>query len=143
MSLFEQIQNDLKEAVKSGNTEAKEALRMLVSDIKNEVVNQAGDRANIPNDIVQTILSKAVKSRKESIRIFTEQNRFDLVEIEKNQLKYLEKYLPAQLSDEDLQKIVEKVKSENPNLQGMALMGRIMPLVKGQADPERIKSFLN
>jgi uncharacterized protein YqeY len=143
MSLFEQIQNDLKEAVKSGNTEAKEALRMLVSDIKNEVVNQAGDRANIPNDIVQTILSKAVKSRKESIRIFTEQNRLDLVEIETNQLKYLEKYLPAQLSDEDLQKILEKVKSENPNLQGMALMGRIMPLVKGQADPERIKSFLN
>ncbi len=142
MSLFQQIQEDLKDAMRSGNAEARDALRMVISDIKNEAVNAGADRENISDEVVQKILVKSVKNRKDSIKIFEEQNRNDLAEPEKAQLEALQKYLPKQMTDEELQLIVEKVKSENPGVQGMALMGRIMPHVKGQAEPDRIKRFL-
>lgn len=140
--MFNQIQEDLKEAMKSGNTDARDALRMVISDIKNEAVNSGSDRENISDEVVQKVLAKSVKNRKDSIQIFESQGRQDLADPEKVQLAVLEKYLPKQISDEDLKAIVEKVKSENPGVQGMALMGKVMPLVKGQADPERIKSLI-
>lgn len=140
--LYQQIQEDLKEAMKSGNVEAREALRMLISDIKNDAVNSGGDRENISDEDVQKVLSKVVKSRKDSIKIFEEQDRLDLAEPEKVQLASLEKYLPQQMSDEELKAIVDKLKADNPSVQGMALMGKVMPMVKGMADPDRIKGLL-
>lgn len=140
--MFNQLQNDLKEAMKSGNNEARDALRMLISDVKNEAVNSGSDRENITDEVVMKILEKTVKSRKESITIFEQQGRADLADPEKLQLQSLTKYLPEQLSDEDLKAIVDKVKAENPSVQGMALMGKIMPYVKGKAEPERIKLLI-
>lgn len=140
--LYQQIQEDLKEAMKSGNVEAREALRMLISDIKNDAVNSGGDRENISDEDVQKVLSKVVKSRKDSIKIFEEQDRLDLAEPEKVQLASLEKYLPQQMSDEELKAIVDKVKADNPSVQGMALMGKVMPMVKGMAEPDRIRNLI-
>ena len=140
--LYQQIQEDLKQAMVDKNIEAREALRMLISEIKNEAVNAGADRENISDEVVQNVLAKVVKGRKDSIKIFEEQNRQDLAEPEKVQLASLEKYLPQQMSDEELKAIVEKVKSENPAVQGMALMGKVMPHVKGKAEPDRIKALL-
>jgi uncharacterized protein len=140
--MFTQIQQDLKDAMVNGNSEVRDALRMLISEVKNEAVNSGSDRENISDEVVAKVLEKAVKSRKESIKIFEDQGRNDLAEPEKAQLEALAKYLPEQLSDEELKVIVEKVKAENVGVQGMALMGRVMPLVKGKADPERIKGLL-
>jgi len=142
MSLFQQIQEDLKKAMKSGDETAKDSLRFLIAEIKRVVVDSGADRENIPDETVLAVLDKSVKSRKESIQIFEQQGRNDLAEPEKKQLEVISKYLPAQLGDEELKAIVEKVKAENPSVQGMALMGKIMPLVKGKADPERIKALI-
>lgn len=140
--MFNQIQEDLKEAMKSGNNVARDTLRMLISEVKNEAVNSASDRENISDEVVIKVIEKSAKNRKDSIRIFEEQGRNDLAEPEKAELAILEKFLPQQLSDEELKAVIEKVKAENPSVQGMALMGKVMPFVKGKADPERIKVLL-
>jgi uncharacterized protein len=142
MTIFEQIKDDLKNAMKSGDKESTQTLRLIFSDMKTEAVNAGSDRENIADDVALKVLDKAVKNRKESIRIYTETNRNDLAEAEQSEMKILEKYLPAQLSDEELKEIVQKVKDENPSVQGMALMGKVMPFVKGKADPDRIKNLL-
>lgn len=126
----------------SGNTEARDTLRLLISDIKKDVLYAGLDRENIPDDIAMKVLEKSIKSRKESIQIYEEKGRNDLADQERKQLEILTKYMPAQLSDEELKVIVDKVKTENLKIQGMALMGKIIPLVKGKAEPERIKKLL-
>lgn len=140
--MFNQIQTDLKDAMKSGNIEAREALRLLISEIQKEIFDSATEKQEPTDDMVMKAVEKSVKSRKEAIAIFEQQDRADLAEPEKKQLEVIMKYMPAQLSDEELKTIVDQVKSENPSVQGMALMGKIMPLVKGKADPDRIKSYL-
>lgn len=143
MSLFEQIQEDLKLSMKSGDREKTQALRFLSAEIKREVVDEGLDRENIADEVVLKVLEKAVKSRKDSIKIYTESNRMDLAEPEQKELEIIQVYLPAQMSDEELKAIVDKVKAENPAVQGMALMGKVMPLVKGKADPERVRGLLS
>jgi uncharacterized protein YqeY len=142
MTIFEQIKEDLKTAMKAGDRVGTDTLRMLMSDIKKNAVDNGSDRENISDEIAQNVLDKAAKTRKESIKIYTESNRNDLVESEQNEINIIQKYLPSQLTDEELEAIVAKVKSENPSVQGPALMGKIMPLVKGKADPDRIKNLL-
>jgi uncharacterized protein YqeY len=142
MTLFEQIKEDIKTAMKSGDRSRTDTLRLIMSDIKREAVDSGSDREAIPNEVSLKVIDKASKNRKESIKVYTESNRLDLAEPEKVELEIIQAYLPAQISDEELKSIVEKAKSENPAVQGMALMGRIMPLVKGKADAERIKGLL-
>ena len=142
MTQYEQIKEDLKSAMKSGEKDKTGVLRFLLADIKNEAVNSNADRENIPDDVTMKVLEKAAKSRKDAITVYDQQGRTDLAEPERKELQILQSYLPAQLSDAELQNIVQKVKAENPSMQGMALMGKIMPLVKGKADPDRIKSLL-
>lgn len=142
MTTFEQIKDDLKNAMKSGEKEVTQTLRFIFAEIKNEAVNTGTDRENISDEVALKVLDKAVKNRKESIRIYKESGRDDLASAEEQEIVILQKYLPAQLSDEELKVIVDKVKEENPSVQGMALMGKVMPLVKGKADPDRIKALL-
>lgn len=142
MTIFEQIKEELKQALKAGQKDVAQTLRMIMSDIKNEAVNSGTDRENISDEISMKILEKAVKNRKDSIRIYTESGRTDLAEIEAQEIEIIEKYLPEQLTDDELKKIVDEIKVQNPTLHGMILMGKIMPHVKGKADPERIKHLL-
>ncbi len=142
MTKYEQIKEDLKTSMKSGEKDKTGVLRFLLADIKNEAVNSNADRENIPDDVTMKVLEKAAKSRKDAITVYDQQGRTDLAEPERKELQILQSYLPAQLSDAELQNIVQKVKAENPTMQGMALMGKIMPRVKGKADPDRIKSLL-
>jgi uncharacterized protein len=142
MTMFEQIKEDLKTAMKAGERTKVDTLRMIMSDIKRDAVDSGADRENIPDEVSLKVIEKASKNRKESIKVYTDSNRLDLAEPEQVELEIIQAYLPAQLSDEELKAIVDKVKSDNPAVQGMALMGRIMPLVKGKADAERIKPLL-
>ncbi len=142
MTLFEQIKEDIKNAMKSGDRSKTDTLRLIMSDIKKEAVDSGSDREVIPDEVSIKVIDKASKNRKESIKVYTESGRNDLADPEKAELEIIQAYLPAQMSDEELKSIVEKIKSENPSIQGMALMGRIMPLVKGKADGDRIKNLL-
>lgn len=142
MSIFKQIQNDLTEAMKFKDEVKRDTLRGLISEIKNEAVEQGTDRNEVSDEVVMNVLTKAAKSRKESIVIYETSGRKDLLDTEKKELEVIEHYLPAKMTDSELQQIIDKVRNENPSVQGMALMGKVMPLVKGQADPDDVKRLL-
>jgi uncharacterized protein YqeY len=142
MTIFEQIKEDLKNAMKSGDRDKTGILRYVMAEIKKDAVDSGSDRENITDEVSLKVLEKAAKTRRESIKVYTESGRDDLAETEKVELEVIQAYLPAQLSDEELKAIVDKVKADNPTVQGPAIMGKIMPLVKGKADPDRIKGLL-
>jgi len=104
MSLREQISNDIKTAMKAKDMEKLNALRMVQSAFKNREIEL---RPNpMPEEECITVIKKLVKQRKESIEQFGQAGRQDLVDNETKEMKLLETYLPAQMSREQIEKIV-------------------------------------
>jgi len=134
MTLSEQINNDFIEALKNKESEKLSVLRMLKSSIKNSEI--ALKKALDDPEVVK-ILQREVKQRKDSIESFLSAGREQLAEKEKKEIKYLEKYLPEQLSDDDLTAILETVIVET-GAKSMADLGKVMASamskVSGRAD---------
>lgn len=109
-------------------------VRMLKSAVMNEKINLGHD---LTNDEEVAVLSRELKQRKDSVREFEKGNRDDLVADTKAEIEVVEKYLPAQLSEADVKKIITETVSE-VGAQSMAdfgkVMGAVMPKLKGQAD---------
>ena len=134
MTLAEKINNDLKEAMKNKDSFKLGVIRMVKGAMQLEKPNP---REELTDDDVIKVISKQIKMRKESIAQFEAANRNDLVEQNKKEIAILEEYMPEQLSEEELNKIIDKVFLEvKPT--SMKDMGNIMkvisPLVKGKAD---------
>ena len=107
MSIQEQINNDIKEAMKAKNVDKLAALRAVKSAIMLEATK---DGSSIVSDEVSLkLIAKLVKQRKDSTAIFIEQKRQDLADDEINQLVYLEGYLPSQMGEDEVRKIVKEV----------------------------------
>lgn len=107
MSLREQIMNDIKTAMKEKQMEKLNALRLVQSAFKNREIEL---RPNpMPEEECLVVLKRLVKQRKESIEQYQAANRQDLVDAETKELKLLETYLPAQMSREQVEKIVDEV----------------------------------
>lgn len=135
MSLKEQIQKDLIENMKAKNEAAVGAIRMLKTSIMK--FETAGE-AKVANDeeIIQ-LVNKEIKQRKDSIEQFKKGNRPELAAKEKAEMAFLEKYMPAQMSEDEIKAVIK----EGMAATGAAtkadlgkLMGAIMPKVKGKAD---------
>ncbi len=143
MTIQEQINNDIKEAMKIKNIDALAALRVAKSAIMLEATK---DSAKIVTDAdALKLIARLVKQRKDSATIFIEQDRKDLADDEMRQLVYLEKYLPAQMAHEDVRKIVKKVVSElnasSPSDIGKC-MGVLMVRLNGKVDGSLISSMV-
>jgi uncharacterized protein YqeY len=107
MALGEQIRNDIKEAMKAKDSAKLSAIRMVQAAFKNREIEL---RPNpMPEDEYLGVIKKLVKQRKESIEQFGQAGRQDLVDAETAELKILEAYMPAQLSREQIEKIVTEV----------------------------------
>ena len=107
MSIQEQINNDIKEAMKAKNVDKLAALRAVKSAIMLEATK---DGSSIVSDEVSLkLIAKLVKQRKDSTAIYIEQKRQDLADDEINQLVYLEVYLPSQMGEDEVRKIVKEV----------------------------------
>ena len=121
--------------MKSGDAVATGALRMVKAAIlKLEV---SGTKKEASDEEVLQIIGKEIKSRKDSIEQFTAGNRLDLVGKEEAEVKVLEKYLPAQLSEEELKVIIQETMASvgaSTKADKGKLMGALMPKVKGKAD---------
>ena len=107
MSVQEQINNDIKEAMKARNVDKLAALRAVKSAIMLEATKEGN--TTVSDEVSLSLITKLVKQRKDSAAIFTEQNRPDLAVDEVNQLAYLECYLPEQMSEEEARKVVKEV----------------------------------
>ncbi len=140
MSLKQQIDNDIKKAMLSKNKEELEALRSIKSSILLAETDKSAT-GQISLDVENKLLQKAVKQRKESSDIFQQQGRKDLADKENFQLEVISRYLPKQLSEEEiadrLKVIIEQVGAKGPQDMGK-VMGNATKALSGLADGKLI-----
>lgn len=145
MTLKEQIQADFKEAFKAREMERKNTLSTLISEIKNKEIEVGEREKGLSDEGVLAVIQTAVKRHKDSIEQFKAGGREDLVANEEVELTILEKYLPAQMNDEDLQaevkQILEEIGVQTKADLGKA-MGATMTRLKGKADGNRVKKMV-
>lgn len=142
MSLTDSIRKDMFEEVKSGNTVNADILKLVLADIKNEEI--ALDKELSEEEIIG-VLRKREKKSKDSISQFSEIGRDELVKRETEQLHVIERYLPTLMSDEEIEKVVKKVITENSisGIQSMGIvMGMVMKELNGKADGSAVKSVV-
>lgn len=130
----ERILNDLKNAMKNQDKELLNVIRMVKGAIQMEELNLKRD---LNDDEVISIVTKQIKTRKESIAEFIKGNREELIEKTQGEIDILNKYLPEQLSEEEVEKIIDdafsKINPTSPSDMGK-IMGLVTPLVKGKTD---------
>ncbi|MFY7938163.1 MAG: GatB/YqeY domain-containing protein [Flavobacterium sp.] len=130
MSLEVKIMDHMKEAMKAKDSVALEALRAIKSAII-LAKTEAGAADGLTEADEIKMLQRLVKMRKDSYEIFTAQNRPDLAEPELAQIVVIEKFLPAQLSEAEVEAIVAKIIAET-GASGIASMGKVMGLASAQ-----------
>lgn len=130
MSLQTLIMDEIKTAMRAKDTVALEALRAIKSEML-LAATSSGSKEELTEDDEVKLLQRLVKTRKESARIFTEQNRPDLAEPELAQIAVIEKFLPAQLSEEEVEAVIAKIIAET-GASGIASMGKVMGLASAQ-----------
>ena len=134
MSIVERIQNDQKSALKAGEKERLSALRLLSSELKNRRIELGRDLTD--EDAIE-VLMKALKQRRESEEQYGKGGRPELAAREAAEAEVIRGYLPAQLSDEELDAMVDAAIAEAgaTSMKDMgAVMGRLMPKLKGRAE---------
>jgi len=143
MSVQDQITSDIKEAMKARNADKLAALRAVKSAIMLEATKDGS--TTVSDEVCLNLIAKLVKQRKDSAAIFEEQNRPDLVVDEVNQLAYLEPYLPSQMGEEEVRKIVKeviaKVGASSPADMGKC-MGPLIGRLNGKADGSLISKLV-
>lgn len=144
MSLSTQIMDEMKNAMRSKDTVALEALRAIKSELL-LAATASGSKEELTEADEIKILQKLVKMRKDSASIFTEQNRPDLAEPELAQIAVIEKFLPAQLPESEVEVIIAKIIAET-GASGIADMGKVMGLasaqIGGQAEGKTISTIV-
>ncbi|MEC4050432.1 GatB/YqeY domain-containing protein [Flavobacterium sp. SUN046] len=144
MSLETQIMDEMKIAMRAKDTVALEALRAIKSGII-LAKTEAGATDVIAADDEIKLLQRLVKQRKDSATIYTEQGRPDLAEPELAQVAVIEKFLPAQMSEAEVEAVVAKIIADN-GLSGMAAMGQVMGIASkelaGQTDGKTISTLV-
>ncbi|WP_347066334.1 GatB/YqeY domain-containing protein [Flavobacterium sp. WV_118_3] len=143
MSLQTKIMDEMKTAMKAKDTVALEALRAIKSEILLAQTSGAGQELKEEDEI--KILQKLVKQRKDSAAIFSEQGRADLADPELAQVAVIETFLPAQLSEAEVETIITKIIADG-GFSGMGSMGQVMGAASkelaGKADGKTISTIV-
>ncbi len=142
--LYETITNDMKEAMKAKDKDSLNTLRLLKSAIDLYLVNNKLERGNASDEIVIDVVSKQVKTHKESIVEFQKGNRDDLVKGLEREISLLSKYLPEQLSEDEVKAEVEKVfdKVKPTSMKDMGTIMKELAHLKGKADMKLINQIV-
>jgi uncharacterized protein len=137
MSLLEQVQRDARDAMKAGERERMHALRLIVSELQKAAKDDGGDEIQV--------LQRERKRRLEAAEAYRDGGRPDAAAAEEREAEIIASYLPAQLSDEELDAIVGDAVAESgassPSEMGK-VMGLIMPKVQGRADGKRVSAMV-
>lgn len=135
--LKQKLQEELRRAMLARDELKTSVLRMLLSGINYYEIQKGGAGYEATDEDVLAIIQKEVKQHKDSIEQFQKGNRQDLVDKETKELDLLQTYLPKQMSEEEIKKLVIEVIKETgaSNIQEIGkVMGTLMPKVKGKAD---------
>ena len=143
MSLTEKIRADLTESMKARDAERTSTLRMLQSAVKNEQINL---KRELTDPEVLSVIQKAVKQRLDSIEQYEKANRPELAEKEKSEMALLRTYLPAELSDEELESGLREIVAST-GAQSKKDLGKVMKEAtaryKGRADGKKIQEIVS
>lgn len=144
MSLKEKILEDLKSAMKAGDTIRRDTLRMLDSMIKNSEIEKKKREEGLTDEELQEVVSKAIKQRRDSVAQYISGGRQDLVEKENKEIEILSCYIPAQLSEDEVRDEVKKIIVETKSV-SVAEIGKVMGLamsrLKGKTDGNLVKKI--
>ncbi|RYD74411.1 MAG: GatB/YqeY domain-containing protein [Sphingobacteriales bacterium] len=143
MSLTNEINEDLKNAMRSKDEAALRALRSIKSALLLAKTEKGGND-EVDEETGVKILQKLAKQRKESIDIYKNQNRPELAETEIQELAIIEKYLPKQMDEAQVRSVIESIIKAN-GIQGSAQIGKLMPLamkeLQGKTDGKLISTI--
>lgn len=145
-TLHDQVEADLRTAMKARDKARTSALRMVIAALKNTAVAEGlGPQGRLPDERVQQVLTTEVKRRREAAAAFAEAGREESAASESAEAAIYEAYLPAQLSDEELATIVDRVIADT-GASGPQAMGQVMKAamaeVRGQADGSRVSALV-
>lgn len=144
MSLINRISESIKTAMKEKDSIKLESLRAVKSALI-LLQTEKGSGSQIPKSEEIKTLQKLVKQRKDSAEIYRSQNRSDLAELEINQSKIIENFLPQQISEDELRKIITNIIDQN-EASGMKDMGKVMGIATkellGKADGKTISALV-
>ena len=140
--MYEKIKSEIVNAMKEKNTLKLQTLRGIKGDADMEHINK---KVEINDDLMLTVISRGIKTRKESILEFEKGNRDDLIAKTNQEIELLQKFLPEQLSSEEIAKILDEVFAKvNPTSEkemGL-IMKEVTPLVKGKADMKEVSNMI-
>ena len=140
--MYDKIKEDIVTALKEKDTLKLQTLRGIKGEVDLEHINK---KVEINDDLVITVLSRGIKTRRESIVEFEKGNREDLTSKTTDEINLLQTYLPAQLSDEEINKVLDdafsKVNPTSAKEMGL-IMREVTPLLKGKADMGKVSALI-
>jgi len=142
MRLEQKLVDDMKSAMKSGDKILLGTIRMLRAQLKNASIAKGKDLSD--EDIIE-VLSREAKKRKESLELYKKGGRADLAQKEEKELAIITSYLPEQLSQEEVEKIIDEIITETgaESLRDMGkVMSAVMQKVKGRADGKMVQEIV-
>ena len=143
MNLTEQLQADMKDAMRSGDAFRRDTLRMVLAAVQNA---EKDKRSPLTEDEAQAVLTRQVKTRRESVKAFEDAGREDLAAKERAEIEVLVPYLPDQLDESAVEALVREAitstGASSPRDMGR-VMGALMPRVKGRADGALVRRLVN
>lgn len=142
MSLMNRLSEDMKQAMKNKDKFKLSVIRMVLSSIKYAEIEK---KSSLTDDQIIDVLTRELKQRRDSLQEFEKANRTDLIEQVKAEIEILKDYLPEQLSEEELKKVIEdtiqEIGAKSKSDMGK-VMSAIMPKVKGRADGKLINKLV-
>ncbi len=138
MTLKEQLMEDMKNAMRAHETLKLDVVRMIRSEVKNFEI----DNGEADDEKVQKIIKTMLKQQKDALLDFEKAARQDLIEETKAKIAIFASYLPTELSDEELEKVVAEVIATATNKDFGPLMGQVMRQVGNRADGGRVTAML-
>jgi len=143
MGLKEQIPEDLKNALRSKNTLELSVLRMLQAALKNKEIDNK--KEELTDEVVISVVGSEIKKRRDAVREFEKVNRPDAAEQEKAEIEILMKYMPQQMSEDEIRAAVKSA-IDQAQAQSMKDIGKVMkvlmPTVKGKADGQAVNKIV-
>lgn len=144
MTLKEKISADFKQAFKDKDSDKKSVLSMVQSEIKNKEIELGKKEQGLSEEEVIAVIGRAVKQRKDSIEQYRSGGREDLAEQEQKEIDILMRYLPEQISDEQIETVVKEViatTGASTKADIGKVMGMAMAKLKGQADGNKVREI--
>ena len=140
--IFNQLTNDMKESMRNKDKNRLTTIRMAISAIKQK---QIDEKVEITDEVALAIIIKMIKQRQDSYSQYVQADRMELAEIEQAEIEILTKYMPKQLSDDEVVSIVQEA-IESVGTASMKDMGKIMALIKekisGRSDMGKVSAIV-